>query len=557
MTRVAIADSNGLATARGAAYRGASTKKHVVRRFDNATGLTLTGGATAEVVTYKGGTWLKVTGVANTQFEVQLTSFSLPAPVGPHVVTVYALEDYTKVSSVVQFFGSSGYSAWLQTTNTISGAFGRNGIAIIENNASNTSVNGSGFTRNTGTAADAKIRVVPVAGQVGVIYLHSMFLMANIKANVVLGFDDNRPGINQTAAASVTLRGVAGSYTFKDILDAYGYKGTLWVVSGYMNGDADPGTDSTLTWAQIASLVADGWDVQVQTHYNPGDASSAAGSTLLGPTGYAAKSLASVSNAANAFTASTTHNIYTGTVGYPIVFSGTDLPSPVVAGTVYWAKGTAATTFTIYPTAADMIAGTNVIDLTTDGTAGNFTYSYYRSANDHTAIQADFQLCIDAIENNIGVTPRFVAYNQGAVDEYVETAARNCGMLVSRTTHGMVYVFSSYLYDTDLEADIYPHQHICTVQIDEASARTTAYYISHIATAVGLGLCIHTYMHSHSTQTNQNLANFCDALLFYERQGMLDVKTMSEYYDDRSGIRAAASRVASGTRVAAESRVAA
>lgn len=547
MSRVAVADSNGLANVRGDAYKNSGTKKHELYRFNSTAGLTLTGGATAAAVTYNGQTWVKVTGVANTNFEIQIPAFSLAAPIGPHIVWVYALEDWTKIANVLQYVGSAAFGGNLFCTNTISagGVFGRNGIQMLENNPYYTNAGGSGWTRSAGTTAAAKIRVTPQTGEVGVIYLHSVFFMANPIANIVIGFDDNMRSITETTASSVTLRGVSGSYTFQNIVDAYGYKGTLWLVTGYIDGSVPPTSGGTLTWAEINALVADGWDAQVQTHADPGNSSglASAGSVLLGPQGYAAKAISSVANAANQFTSSATHYIYTSAYGYPIIFSGTDLPSPVVAGTTYWAKGTGATTFTIYPTRADSIASTNIIDLTTDGIAANFTYRYAGSANDHTAIQADFQACIDAITTNVGVVPRFVAYNQGSVDEYVELAARNCGMKVSRTTFGNTLFGSSYLFDTDLESQMYPHQQNYTVNVGEAADRSAAYYIALIATAIKAGLCIHTYCHGSSTQVNQNLANFCDAALYYERAGLATVKTMSEYYDARLGTRPSVSRL--------------
>lgn len=55
----------------------------------------------------------------------------------------------------------------------------------------------------------------------------------------------------------------------------------------------------------------------------------------------------------------------------------TTLPAPLVVGTIYYAGTLTSTTFKLYPTAADAIASTNVIDITTTGTGthsinGNF-----------------------------------------------------------------------------------------------------------------------------------------------------------------------------------------
>lgn len=534
MTRASLADSNGLRTTTGEAYKGLGSKKHLLKRFTDLTGFVVDASGTAELATINGETFVKITTVAGTQTEVEFSGYSIPAPIGPHMVWAYYLDDYTTISSVQIFAGPTAYPANISLTATFTGssAFDRNGYGVMAMNPYSSSISGSGFNWNTGTLQDFKFRITPKVGEVAVVYLHSAFLLARQRSTAIIGFDDNYSSVSQTGAASVTLKGVSGTYTFKDILDAFDYKGTLWMVTGYLTGEA-ASSSTGLTWAQLQELVTAGWDAQVQTHYNPVSASNK-GNKLLGPTGYADKTIASINTTSNVLTAGAAHDIPAGgSFSFPILFTGTDLPTGISTETIYYARyESSTTTFTLHPTAADSVAGTNIIDFTDEGTVANYAWHYARATNDASGSAADFAECKAQILSNLGITPRFIAYNQGAVDGYIEDAARSNGLLIARTTYQSMFKNSS-MFDHDTESDIYPHEHLWTVALDEATARTVAYYIALIATPVKLGHCIHSYMHGGSTTANQNLVNFCEALEYYNSLGMLSVKTMSRYYDDR------------------------
>lgn len=88
-----------------------------------------------------------------------------------------------------------------------------------------------------------------------------------------------------------------------------------------------------------------------------------------------------IASAGTGSVAQTVTNVNTGTdtltIGFadgliynasPVTFSSTaTLPAPLLIATTYYARNTASTTFQLYPTAADAINGTNLIDITTAG----------------------------------------------------------------------------------------------------------------------------------------------------------------------------------------------
>lgn len=528
---VANRSKTGLEGRSGSTYAGAVTKKHMYRRFVSLAGVTITGGATAEIVTLNGIRCLKVTTVAGTNAEVQVDGENLAGPLHDTFVWRVKFEDHAKVDSVTPFMSKSSYAGWWSAGFTIAGSgniFDHNDWQQIPLHRNYGSSSGTGFSWDTDTMDQVKFRVVPEPGQVAVVYFHSAALyVKESRPKIIIGFDDNHRALMRTGfGASATVRGTAGTYTHRQILDAYGYKGTLWMVTGFLSGDR-LNTD-TLNWDEIRELFNDGWDVQIQSHFNPGDSTSVAGNRLLGPYGYATRGVSAVAPASDAFT-SNAHGIYLGSYAYPLEFVGSDLPSGIVSGITYYARGVDANTFKIFSTEADSLANTNPVNLTDTGIPANYGWRYGGSVNDDGAIYADFMRCRQEIADQLSYTPWLIAYNQGAVDEYVRSAAHRAGMLFGRTTERIKYRGLPAVDRQDV-MDFGPHPQDWTIQLDEATARDVTYYATEIASAVDVGLNIFTYAHGTTATTAQNLANFCEAAHQAEVAGTVEVCTASEAY---------------------------
>jgi hypothetical protein len=302
-----------------------------------------------------------------------------------------------------------------------SAAFGTSGtftIGTTQFNAVRFFENGGGTTRPACNAAD-KAQFGPV------------YLTPRGKAFAFVRFDDgtadqytpritlSTPYVGNsgvTIPSGVPLSGLS-------IVQAFGLKATCYVLTSCV-GKAG----NFMTLAQLLELQNTyGWCIAFQSAANPLDLNNA-GLRLLGPYGYDLKtnvytSIASVDTSANTITTTAAHKItrVTGTAGvqgYPVEVYGTNLPAPLQTGTKYWLRETTTTAFQLHPTEADANANTNAIDLTTTGTVGNFDYRYWGSANDGTAIAADFTAG-QAQMQAWGLSGwRHYAPNQGAYDTY-------------------------------------------------------------------------------------------------------------------------------------------
>ncbi len=234
------------------------------------------------------------------------------------------------------------------------------------------------------------------------------------------------------ASGTFTADGVTQQWSHKLLMEKYGFgsKGSCFHLARRIGTSNARQTFVTAT--QMAELAAAGWSHCTQTYQDPVDSANN-GVLLMGTVGYTARTLMSVDTGANTITASAAHNITLESsspyYGYPVVFSGTSLPSPLTTGTTYWATGVTATEFALYNSEDDAIAKVNRIDLTTTGTAANFTYRYSYSANDTSMIQADLTNCINSLTAlGYGDTAAIWAPNQGAMNEETRAASRAAGV---------------------------------------------------------------------------------------------------------------------------------
>lgn len=492
-----------------------------LKRFTDTTGVTITGtGVSSSIATAPTGeTCLMVTtGVGNTA-DIEIAQTIAPPITGHIVFTVYVNDpddtDYFRV-----FVSQGNYAGWAQMDADVYAASGtayrqyRGWHQITINNRTKTDA-GTGNDFSSQTTDKMKLRIVPNAGKSVTVYIHSYALVARARPKWVLSFDDNRTDL-LTAVWTGTLRGTAGTYSLKQILDAYGYRGTLYLVGDIADQNYVPG----ITWAQIKSLQDSGWDVAYQIYANCASDINE-GARLMGSTGYTLKSVASVDTTANTITSSAVHNLPSSTsYRYPINFVGTDLPSPLTTSGTYYAKYSSTTAFTLHPTEADAAAGTNTIDLTTTGTAANFQWRYAGSSPDHTSILADLVRLRDtAADYGINLINQ-IAPNQGALDKDVYDAFAQHGLKIIRTTLGETSSNFSFV-----PHDFWPTPRPLSMVNFFDSASTQAAVEATIDAVIQDGTIGFGFQH---VSGGQNLAWVCDYLYRKMQQGAVDVCKISE-----------------------------
>lgn len=374
------------------------------------------------------------------------------------------------------------------------------------------------------------------------------------KAAAVVRFDDGLGSltrkectINSTFNGASGVSIPAGVYSFAEIVQKFGFRGNAYVLTDWI------GQPGFCTQAELRDLQDTyGWDIAFQSAVNPIGYSNP-GVRLLGPVGYnlvPIGGVASVDTAANTIT-TTAANLVTavGAVGtwvqpFPVEFIGTDLPAPLLTGTRYYLRnnnGVTNTQFTIHPTAYDSVANTNAIDLTTAGTAANFGVRYWGSANDHTAILAEFMRGQQYLRDSGFKAWQHYALNQGAWDIYTERAAIEAKWLTAMTIDlsgvydGSMPAFTPAVHvtvsSTGSEGALHADWlNLCSA-IQTDGSKTDADVRAYVNTLVKTGGTGGNYHHGPTIANVLVLLAYLDQLKLRSDQGLIDVLTVTELYD--------------------------
>ena len=374
--------------------------------------------------------------------------------------------------------------------------------------------------------------------QIGPVYLNPWS-----RPKFLIRMDDSLAEVVR-GGVSFTADGINKQWTHLDLLTQFGFrnKGTIFHLTRRIGTSTNK---DFLTRADLKYLSELGWSHCAQSHQDPVSGDSM-GVRLMGPDGFTAKAVSSVDTSANTITASAVHNINTssGYWGCPVQFSGTDLPSPLVTGVVYWARNTSTTAFTLHNSENDSIANVNAIDLTTTGTPANFTFRYGFSANDYTLVKNDIATCINQLKDwGYHKTASVWAPNQGAIDFSTFTAALEAGVslvcLVGGTGSSYDRPFTRHpnaittgsSSSPGATQPLFPGYVIpSAVQTDgsitEAQIKT---YIDGVIACGGIGS---NYHHGLSAGANANqLIAYLDHLRLRVREGACDVITAEELVD--------------------------
>lgn len=372
-------------------------------------------------------------------------------------------------------------------------------------------------------------------------YVGAVYLNPKGRSKAIIRFDDSMTEL-ANATATFSGDGTTQAWSCLSLLRRYGMRGTTWNITKRI-GTSNAGK-TFATWAELRSLQSEGWDICLQTHNDPVDSANN-GARLLGPFGYTARSIASVDTAANTITASANHLISNPGAywGYPVVFSGPDLPAPLVAGTTYWARYSSATAMTLHPTENDSIGNTNVIDLTTSGTAASMSYRYANSTPDSSGILADYNTGRDLlIANGINpVTASMVALNQGAWDAYVVEALTAGG-------YGFVWGIEGGGGGSSSQSRIAVGEAACpntrgstcasswltlpsAIQTDGGVSPNAATIRAYVQEQVRVGAIFGNYHHALTAGNGVQLDAYLDELRIQQAAGALDICTASEVRD--------------------------
>lgn len=254
---------------------------------------------------------------------------------------------------------------------------------------------------------------------------------ADIKARprFMLTFDDVPANVIRPFALSASAP-VSGR-SAKQMLDYYGFRGTVYVVPNLVGG-----VSTNVTASELQELIASGWAIGSHSATHPIDAIGA-GLRLLGPYGYQ-RSLAVGNLTANCRVTSTTaatdvfaceanHNM---SVGSKLEFVGT-APTGFSTGVTYYVTAPSGSTFKLASSAGNANAGT-AIDVTSDW-SGTAEWRWPGSAPDDSAIYADLKGGIDGL-TALGIRGHefFMALPQGGWDHYVRSAVESLGIRHTR-----------------------------------------------------------------------------------------------------------------------------
>lgn len=254
---------------------------------------------------------------------------------------------------------------------------------------------------------------------------------ADVKARprFMLTFDDVPANVIRpypiSASAPVSGRSA------KQMLDYFGFKGTVYVVPDLMDKSA-----TLVTTAEVQSLLTAGWAIGSHSATHPIDATGA-GLRLLGPYGYQRSRLAgnltadcritSATASTDTFTCEASHNM---SVGSKLEFVNV-APTGFQVGVTYYVTAPSGANLKLASTPANANAGT-AIDIPSDWT-GTAEWRWPGSAPNDSAIYADIKAGIDGLTaKGIRGHEIFLALPQGGWDHFVRSAVERLGIRHTR-----------------------------------------------------------------------------------------------------------------------------
>ena len=261
---------------------------------------------------------------------------------------------------------------------------------------------------------------------------------ADVKARprFMLTFDDVPS--NAIRPYPLSASAPASGRSAKQMLDYYGFRGTVYVTSTLVGG-----VPTNITASEIQSLIDAGWSLGSHSTTHPIDAIGA-GLRLLGPYGYNRSRASRAGNAAEAATmldcrvisATTGTNVLTCesnhsmSVGSKFTFVGT-APTGFQTGVTYYVTAPSGATLKLASTPGNAYSGTAIA--VPSNWTGLAEWRWPGSAPDDSAIYADIKGGIDGL-TAMGFRGHelFHALPQGGWDHYVRSAVERLGIRHAR-----------------------------------------------------------------------------------------------------------------------------
>lgn len=371
---------------------------------------------------------------------------------------------------------------------------------------------------------------------------------ADVKARprFILTFDDVPSDVYRPYPAALSPAPPVSGRSAKQMLDYYGFKGTMYVVPALVDGTA-----TNVRSDEIQELLDAGWAIGSHSATHPID-SVGAGSRLLGPYGYyrsRAQRAANASEAATAldcrvtgtnsgtgvFTTENAHQMLTG--GKLTFFDPLQLPSGCQLGITYYVINTGATTFKLATTPGNANAGT-AIPLPSNW-SGLAEWRWPGSAPDDSAIYDDIKAGIDGLTlKGFRGHEKFFALPQGGWDHYVRSAVERLGISHTRgisstaANHRDLHVGHSTGGTTSSSPYV-----VLSGWPEQGSAISTDQSFTLVQATDFVDECItFGYTGANYHHSVQNSADILDGLLAYLKTksdaGLIDVMTVWELFEE-------------------------
>jgi hypothetical protein len=347
----------------------------------------------------------------------------------------------------------------------------------------------------------------------------------------------------------------------QQIVESYGFKGNLFIVPSWLDTNGTygytSGPNKFLTTAELIEMHNEGWSVGSHSNTHPSNNESA-GLRLLGPYGYFLSNTfdnmsltyctyrsitagngrrRAISSAANTVTFENAHKFL---LNQPVVFTDS-APGTMVVGTTYYVQFIGSVTTCVFATDQG-----SMVSLVTPGTwSGVANYRYPGSTNDSTAILADIEAGIAALDA-IGITSGrdYFALPQGSYDEYVRQACITAKLGWVRGVHNKVStIMVGKPSGGGLSGQIESGGWMSQVDAIQTDGATTAGVTSppvwsvdpaiasikrYVDDVVTLGACGCSYHHNVGNSVLASLDWTCAYLKTKSDAGVLDVITLDQ-----------------------------
>lgn len=336
----------------------------------------------------------------------------------------------------------------------------------------------------------------------------------------------------------------------QELVESYGFRGSLFIVPGWLGGSYGYPAGQIMTAADVQSMSNVGWAVGSHSNTHPSNNESA-GLRLLGPYGFFLSNtfdnlpakycsnfnLTAVTGRRRVTSSTqaspsvfTTENSHRFLINQPLVFTEVAPTGCSLGVTYYVSTVPSATTFTLATDQSTLIAAVNN---TTGAWSGVANYRWPGSANDDSAILKDIvdgANGVNALGSKTGFT--FFALPQGAADEFVRSACIKAGIKWVRGVETSPVRTIPIGAPSGIVSSLIPTPGGWLIQPDAIQtdgAQTPAQIDTYVQDTIVLGACGCNYHHNLANSTIAGLDRLCQTLRTKSDAGLIEVMTLDEF----------------------------